>query len=327
MDRWPNVKSQMKSAFRPKIWAHIADGLSLLAMKRGQNGGRIAGAGAAFRSLSRVILLLIICAGCASSGARKGSTPPASGEITMSSTSLSPAERERAEQYMGLVEEAARKYRVDPTLVLAVIWVESRFDRDARSSAGARGLMQLMPPTARGLARELNWRPRSYYDEKFNVHGGTYLLAQNLKRFKGDTKLALAAYNAGPSAVKRWQRERGRLPTSVQGYVDKVLVAQTYFAANSRAKNLQASPPASEPRKRNAGSMIDAAQATSIAEPKPAPTRNARPRSQTRSNSAEPTKRQKRSKSRSGTTATPSVRDSTGNELPDVDSDARQRNT
>jgi soluble lytic murein transglycosylase-like protein len=92
---------------------------------------------------------------------------------------------------------AASKYGVAPELVAAVIWAESSGDPKAISRRGARGLMQLMPATAKELGVLRLEDPRE------NVDGGTRYLRQMLDAHAGDVSLALAAYNAGPDAVRR----------------------------------------------------------------------------------------------------------------------------
>jgi hypothetical protein len=95
---------------------------------------------------------------------------------------------------------AARRHGVDPELVAAVVRAESAFDARAVSAKGARGLMQLMPATARrfGLA------PERAFDAAANVEAGTRYLAWLLERFEGNLALALAAYNAGEGTVERY---------------------------------------------------------------------------------------------------------------------------
>ena len=100
--------------------------------------------------------------------------------------------------HMGSVQMFARQYGVDEKLVRAVMKQESCFNASARSSAGAMGLMQLMPGTADQLGIANAWDPHQ------NIQGGVKYLAQMLREFNGDKQLALAAYNAGPGAVRKY---------------------------------------------------------------------------------------------------------------------------
>lgn len=93
-------------------------------------------------------------------------------------------------------EIAARRYGIDPNLLRAVAWTESRGNNAAVSPKGARGVMQLMPATAAELGVDPN-------DPIANINGGAAYLAQQLATFH-DVPLALAAYNAGPGAVRRY---------------------------------------------------------------------------------------------------------------------------
>ena len=113
-----------------------------------------------------------------------------------------------------LVKEASDKYQVDPKLVSAVAEVESGGNQGAQSPAGAIGVMQLMPDTAASLGV-------NPYDKQQNIEGGAKYLRQMLDSFGGDVKKAVAAYNAGPNAVKKY----GGIPPypETQSYVDKVL--------------------------------------------------------------------------------------------------------
>ncbi len=113
----------------------------------------------------------------------------------------------------GAIIRAARKHEVDPALVKAVIDSESGFKADARSPAGALGLMQLMPDTARALGVD------PLVPEE-NIDGGVRYLKQQIERF-GSIELGLAAYNAGPGNVLRY----GGVPPfpETQNYVRKVL--------------------------------------------------------------------------------------------------------
>jgi peptidoglycan DL-endopeptidase CwlO len=124
--------------------------------------------------------------------------------------------------YRGLFAAAGAKYGVPADLLAAVARAESGFDPTARSSAGAIGLMQIMPGTARGLGVD----PR---DPAQAVDGAARLLARGLKKYDGSVPLALAAYNAGPGAVAKY----GGIPPykETQAYVRRVLAYQNGAAA------------------------------------------------------------------------------------------------
>ena len=99
----------------------------------------------------------------------------------------------------GIFDDAAKRYRLDPVLLAAVAKQESRFRTRAVSPVGARGVMQLMPRTARALGVKDSFNPRQ------NIFGGAKYLRQLLDQFRGDVNLSLAAYNAGPGAVRRYR--------------------------------------------------------------------------------------------------------------------------
>ena len=104
----------------------------------------------------------------------------------------------------------SQKYNLDPLFVAAIIKAESKFINRARSHAGAIGLMQLMPRTARELAEELgmkNIREKDLENPEININLGTYYLSKLDKLFKGDTVLMLSAYNAGISNAASWKSD------------------------------------------------------------------------------------------------------------------------
>jgi len=131
----------------------------------------------------------------------------------------------RANGYIHAINTYSTAYKVDPEMVKAIIAVESCFDKRAVSRVGARGLMQLMPATAREL------KVWNSFDANQNIRGGTKYFSQMLTRFNNDTELALAAYNAGPGAVEKY----GGIPPYAEtiGYVEKVLKRYEGYATKS----------------------------------------------------------------------------------------------
>ena len=107
--------------------------------------------------------------------------------------------RTQHEQYIPIILEAASRYRVDPAIILAMIKTESNYNPYAISKAGAVGLMQLMPKTARELG------VRNSYNPEQNIHGGVKYFSQLLNKFNGNQALALAAYNAGSRKVLEYK--------------------------------------------------------------------------------------------------------------------------
>ena len=118
-------------------------------------------------------------------------------------------------QYDDEIAASSAQEGVDPALVSAIVAHESGFNPNATSSAGAQGLMQLMPSTAQGLG------VTDSYDPAQNIAGGTHLIRTLLDRYDGNLGLALAAYNAGPGAVDR----AGGIPPygETQAYVRDVI--------------------------------------------------------------------------------------------------------
>jgi len=121
-------------------------------------------------------------------------------------------------QYLGaIINEAAAKYRVDPNLIAAMAFRESRFDPNAVSHRGAQGIMQLMPRTAQAMG------VRNAFDPRDNVFGATRYLSTLLNRFHGNVDLTLAAYNAGPELVDRVG------PNATQEAVDYVAAVKSFY--------------------------------------------------------------------------------------------------
>jgi soluble lytic murein transglycosylase len=127
--------------------------------------------------------------------------------------------------YSSIVRGHAANYDIDPALLAAVIEQESKFRADAKSSAGAIGLMQLLPDTAKGIAIHTGGSKfvlSDLYDPEINVRYGAWYLHHLMLRY-GDEKTALAAYNAGQQNVDQWRAEgKGIEFPETRAYVDKV---------------------------------------------------------------------------------------------------------
>ena len=113
-------------------------------------------------------------------------------------------------EHAGTIRAAARRNGLDPALVAAVIYAESRFDEHARSSQGAVGLMQVLPSTAAQIAGETGgvaFVPSDLEDPRVNIRYGCYYLRRALEQFDGDVPAAVASYNAGMGAVAGWEAD------------------------------------------------------------------------------------------------------------------------
>ena len=128
-------------------------------------------------------------------------------------------------RYEHIVRGHAHNYSLDPALLAAVIYQESKFEPDARSSSGAIGLMQLLPATAQGIALHTGgsgFRVGDLYNPEINIRYGAWYLRHLLRKY-GDEPTALAAYNAGQDNVDRWRRAgRGIQFPETRAYVDRV---------------------------------------------------------------------------------------------------------
>lgn len=133
------------------------------------------------------------------------------------------------DRYDNIIITASLKHGIDSSLIKAVIRAESDFDKHAVSSKGAQGLMQLMPETAKDLA------VKDSFDPQENIHAGVRYLKRQLNNFRNDVPLALAAYNAGENAVRRYGH---RIPPykETRTFVDRVLRYWDEFNLNRQKK-------------------------------------------------------------------------------------------
>ncbi|MCI9080161.1 MAG: lytic transglycosylase domain-containing protein [Lachnospiraceae bacterium] len=146
-------------------------------------------------------------------GSKKTSGSSQAGQQTVMASSM------KKTKYDAYFKAAAKKYNVSESLLKAIAKAESDFNPDCVSSAGAMGVMQLMPETAKGLGVD------DPYDPEQNIMGGAKCISLKLKEFKGDVRLALAAYNAGSGAVRR----NGGVPSYCTTYINKVLSYKEAF--------------------------------------------------------------------------------------------------
>ncbi len=138
---------------------------------------------------------------------------------------------ELSQKITDAIVSASEKYDIDPNLIKAVIRQESNFNANAQSSAGAQGLMQLMPLTAQSLG------VTDSFNVEQNVDAGAKYLDQLLERYNNDEELALAAYNAGPSNVDKYSgippfQETENYVSSVMSYKQKYIAEQ--YSNNSK---------------------------------------------------------------------------------------------
>jgi hypothetical protein len=128
---------------------------------------------------------------------------------------------------LGMIGKASQTYKVNPNLIAAIIKKESTFKYNLTSGAGAKGLMQLMPATAREMGVKNVW------DAQQNINGGTKYIAQMLQKYNNNIPLALAAYNWGGGNLnkairkaggsKDWNQIRRFAPKETRDYVDKIM--------------------------------------------------------------------------------------------------------
>ncbi len=197
----------------------------------------------------RFILKLLICAILAGA-AGMGYLALRSGDLVYTAYEwLSPA---RFRQHDALIREVAERNGVDPMLVKAVVWRESRFDAHKFGGAGERGLMQVSEPAAREWAKENgvdNFQVEELFDPTVNVQAGTWYLARALGHWRQQVDpvpFALAEYNAGASRAQRWAggSEVGVIPPDTfrasidfpgtRRYVDLIMARYDFYKQRGR---------------------------------------------------------------------------------------------
>lgn len=144
-------------------------------------------------------------------------------------------------KYGELIRESSQKYGLDPALVAAMIFVESKFKPTACSHKGARGLMQIMPETGKWIAEQLectDYRESRLFEPALNIEFGSWYLASLKREFNHQLVIVLAAYNAGRGNVARWleeewdgqQKSVSQLPFSeTRNYVNQILKVYQYY--------------------------------------------------------------------------------------------------
>jgi len=141
-------------------------------------------------------------------------------------------------RYEQIVVGHAENYSLDPQLVAAVIYQESKFKADAVSSSGAVGLMQLLPSTGQGIADRTggdSWRPEDLRNPELNIRYGSWYLRHLLDKYE-DEELALAAYNAGQTNVDNWLDQGvGIQFDQTRHYVERVRELKDVYARAYRS--------------------------------------------------------------------------------------------
>lgn len=129
--------------------------------------------------------------------------------------------------YQALIEQYSKKYNLDPYLVFSILWQESRFGKGDVSSASAIGLMQIIPPTGKWIAKRMNqrdYRTEKLFEPEVNIAFGCYYFRQLLNTFDSNTVLSLCAYNAGPERTASWLKEENDLDE----FVENIPFSETY---------------------------------------------------------------------------------------------------
>lgn len=181
--------------------------------------------------------------------------PSRRGRVTLTAATRVPPAKSIQQVVDETIQEEAAKYRIDPLLIYVLMYQESRFKPGAVSPKGARGLMQLMPGTAR------RWGVKNPHDPREAIQGGTKYLVWLIDRFGGNVRLGLAGYNAGEGAVDKYNRN---IPPyrETQDYVRKI--EQKYLELKRSARG---AAPSSPEAARQAPAAPEAAEAVPAAPP------------------------------------------------------------
>lgn len=159
---------------------------------------------------------------------------------------------QRFQQHDALIRSVAEQHKIDPMLVKAVVWRESRFDPRKYGAAGERGLMQLTEKAAQEWAeqnRVTDFRPEELFDPKVNVQAGTWYLARAMQHWRKQddpVPFALAEYNAGASRAQRWAGGDGDVSIAAakfrsnidfpgtRNYVDTIMARRDFYSRRGR---------------------------------------------------------------------------------------------
>jgi len=146
-------------------------------------------------------------------------------------------------KYEEYIIKYSKEYAMDPTLVAAIIYSESHFDASVISRAGAEGLMQIMPSTAKGIAQRIGANSDfNLFDPETNIRFGTSYIRSLIDAYNGDINSALAAYNGGSGTADRYviSRSYNDIPEETANYIEKVNSAhQMYSNLYSRILSAQ----------------------------------------------------------------------------------------
>lgn len=168
-------------------------------------------------------LALVVCTGACGTAELPRRSPRIEPDRPLRRLIIPDDTRDRCSAVLPVARVASRLYQIEVHLILAIIKIESNFNPRAVSRVGARGLMQLMPRTARGNGIE------DPFDPQQNVMGGTLVLRKFIDYYEGDVMYGLAAYNAGYVSTNRARRAR-LAPRNYSSYVRKVLSARNHIA-------------------------------------------------------------------------------------------------